>query len=176
MERKDSGRNQELFIWHDDSLREYTPIEARLPVVENSMTQVAPGPYHYSSTIVSNSEVTVVHIHNTSNSVGFLRLKPGLTGFYVPLRWAGDLKINSVMATPTAIHLPADEVALSFEQCERGPRLRLQTTRYIDDLLRVHYPLNRDQIVNLRGDKDVDGQRLCPPQTGGDPIPGHLSA
>jgi hypothetical protein len=55
-------------------------------------------------------------------------------------------------------------------QCETGPRLMSQTPRYIDDLLRVRYPLNRDQIVNLRGDKDVDGQRLCPPQTGGDPI------
>jgi hypothetical protein len=61
-------------------------------------------------------------------------------------------------------------------QCEPGPRRMSQTTGYIDDLLMVRYPLKRDQIMNLRGDKDVDCQRLCSPQTGGDPIPRHLSA
>jgi AraC-like DNA-binding protein len=94
--------------WHRTGLPDHAPIAARLPVAENSITQVGEGPHVSGATIVSNTEVTVAHSWIQTDSVGTLVLKPGLTGFFAPLSWKGDLRVNGVMASATAMHMPDD--------------------------------------------------------------------
>ena len=112
-------QSQKLFVWHRYGLPDHTPIGTRLPVLENTVTQIATGPYICGATIVSNGEVTAVHALVKPQSIGRMLFKPGFTGFYVPLRWAGDLKYNGVMATPTAIHMPVDDVYYHIRGGER---------------------------------------------------------
>ena len=109
MEDKDRSRVKNFSTWSQYGLLVRSPIEARMPVIESSVTQVAPGPSDADATIVSNEDVTVVHTLVRSHSVGALVLKSGYIGFYYPRRWDGDLKVNGVLATPGAIHLPVDD-------------------------------------------------------------------
>ena len=109
MTGKSQERLRDWTIWHHYGLPEYSPVEARLPVIENSVTQVAPGPFVAGATIVTNDEVTVLHSLVTAPSIGVVVGKPGVTGFFLPLNWVGDLRINGVTATPTAIHLPVED-------------------------------------------------------------------
>ena len=101
-------RPKGLTIWHARGLPDYTPVEAKLPVVQNTQTQVATGTQTNGATIVSNGEVTAAHTSIHSNSLGILVLKPGDTGFYVPFHWKGELRVNGTVATATAMHMPAD--------------------------------------------------------------------
>lgn len=110
---------QGLNVWHRYGLPDHTPIGTRLPVLENTVTQIATGPYICGATIMSNGEVTAVHALVKPQSIGRMLFKPGFTGFYVPLCWAGDLKYNGVMATPTAIHMPVDDVYYHIRGGER---------------------------------------------------------
>jgi len=134
MRDENRSRSPELATWHRDQLPEHAPVEARLPVAENSVTQIAPGPYGSGATIVSNTEVTAVHGIVRSRSVGVVTLKQGYTGFYIPLRWAGELKINGVIATPSAMHMPEEEVSYHVRGQERAmlgcilPRIRFVET------------------------------------------------
>lgn len=80
-----------------------------MPVVENSVTQVAPGHFVASARVISNGEVTAVHTSVTAQSVGSILLKPGFTGFLIPLRWRGEFRLNGAMATPNTIHMPVEE-------------------------------------------------------------------
>ena len=112
-------QRQKLFVWHRYGLPDHTPIGTRLPVLENTVTQIATGPYICGATIVSNGEVTAAHALVKPQSIGRMLFKPGFTGFYVPLRWAGDLKYNGVMATPTAIHMPVEKVSYHIRGGER---------------------------------------------------------
>ena len=105
------------FTWHHYGLLDFAAIGAQLPVVENSVTQIAPGPSIIGATIVSNGEVTAAHGLIKPPSIGVMVLKQGSIGFYVPLHWAGDLKFNGVIATPGAIHMPVDDVY--FHICGR---------------------------------------------------------
>ena len=98
-----------LSVWHRHGLPDYAPIEARMPLVENSVTQVAPGPFVAGARIVSNGEVTAVHTSVTARSVGSILLEEGFTGFLVPLRWDGEFRLNGAVATPNTIHMPVEE-------------------------------------------------------------------
>jgi len=134
MRDENRSRSPELTAWHRDQLPEHAPVEARLPVAENSVTQIAPGPCGSGATIVSNTEVTAVHGIVRSRSVGVVTLKQGYTGFYIPLRWAGELTINGVIATPSAMHMPVEEVSYHVRGQERAmlgcilPRIRFVET------------------------------------------------
>ena len=111
MEDEHCTRPQGLSTWHGEGLPDHAPVEARLPVVENTITQVAAGPHTSGATVVSNAEVTVAHSSIQSNSVGILVLRPSHTAFFVPLRWKGDVTVNGITATATAMHMPADGVS-----------------------------------------------------------------
>ena len=106
MTGKGEERPRDWTTWHHRGLPEYSPVEARLPVVENSVIQVGPGPFSAAATIVANEEVTALHSSVSARSIGVAVAKPGFTGFFLPLHWVGDLRINGVTATPTAIHMP----------------------------------------------------------------------
>lgn len=108
-----------MVAWARYGLGDYSPIEDRLPVVENVITQVAPGPFVVGASIVSNTEVTLIHSLVEPRSVGIAALKQGFTGFFIPLRWAGDLWINGVIATPTAIHMPVEDVSIHIRGGQR---------------------------------------------------------
>jgi AraC-like DNA-binding protein len=95
--------------WHYRGLPEYSPVEARLPVIENSVIQVAPGRFVAGATIVSNDEVTALHSLVSAPSIGIAVARPGYTGIFLPLDWDGDLRINGVKATRTAIHMPVED-------------------------------------------------------------------
>ncbi len=108
-----------LFAWHREGLRDYAPIGAHLPVVENALTPTAPGPSTFSAAIVSNTEVTLARALMQTNGVGRTVLRPGFLGFYIPLRWEGVLKINGLAATRTAIHLPVEGACFHIQGRER---------------------------------------------------------
>jgi AraC-like DNA-binding protein len=108
MEDNYRNRVKNFSTWHRYGLQERSPIEVRMPVIESSIIQVAPGPSDTGATIVSDEDVTVVHSLIHPHSVGALVLKSGYTGFYYPRHWVGDLTVNGVLATPGTIHLPVD--------------------------------------------------------------------
>ena len=112
MHGDERGRKQKLSVWQLHDVPDYAPIEAKMPVVENAVTQVAPGPFVASARIVSNGVVSAVHTSVTAQSVGSIILKPGFTGFLLPLRWAGEFILNGALATPNTIHAPVDEVSM----------------------------------------------------------------
>ena len=133
MDAEQRMRQHVFSTWHRDGLPDHAPIEARLPVVETTITQVAAGPHISGATIVSNAEVTAAHSSIQSNSVGTLVLRPSHTAFFVPLCWEGDLTVNGVAATATAMHMPADGVSYHI----RGRRRQilgcvLPRTRFIE--------------------------------------------
>ncbi|MEZ5582649.1 MAG: helix-turn-helix transcriptional regulator [Candidatus Competibacteraceae bacterium] len=119
MQNENRDRPQGLTVWQHYGLPDYAPIGAQFPVVENSVTQVAPGPFVAGATLVSNAEVAAIHSIIKPRSVGFILIKPGFIGFFVPLRWAGDLRINGVIATPTAIHMPEEEGSMHIRGGQR---------------------------------------------------------
>lgn len=133
MEDKYRSSTKDFSTWHHYGLPEHAPVEARLPVIENSITQIAPGPSDSGATIVSNADVTVAHSLVRSHSVGALILEPGYTGFFVPRRWIGDLRVNGVLATTDAIHLPVDESSYYIRGQERDILgCMLPRTRFIE--------------------------------------------
>ena len=119
MQDENPNRPRGLRVWHSYDLPDYAPIGARLPVVENSVTQVAAGPFVAGATLVSNAEVAAIPSTVTPSSDGFILIKHEYTGFFIPLRWAGDLRINGVIATPHAIHMPVDECCMHIRGGQR---------------------------------------------------------
>ena len=105
--------------WHREGLIDHSAIGSTLPVVENSLTQVSPGPSIFDATIVSDGEVTVGRARIKPPSIGVMVLRPQSIGFYVPTWWVGDLKFNGVIATPSAIHMPVDDVYFHIRGRER---------------------------------------------------------
>ena len=103
--------------------------------MENSITQLAPGPCVFGGMIVSNGEVTAGRALVSVSAVGHTILKQGCTAFYVPLRWAGDLKFNGVSATPNTIHMPVEDVSYHIRGRERDlAGCILPGTRFVETI------------------------------------------
>ena len=144
-------RPQEIRAWRFYGLPDYAPIRARLPLEENSLTHLAPAPSTFDSAIVSNSEVTVARSLINAISVGRTVLRPGFLGFYVPMRWNGVLKINGVSATPTAIHLPVDDVHFHIHSRERDLLgCILPRARFIETIAALHGVEPDESLVATR--------------------------
>ena len=116
---KPQDHTQGVSTWRRYGLEEHSPVEASLPIVENSITQMAPGPSETGATIVTNGYVTVAHSLIRPCSVGVLILKDGDTGFFFPRRWVGELRVNGVVAEPDVIHLPVEGVTYYVRGQER---------------------------------------------------------
>ncbi len=119
LESEDSVPEQGIRAWQGSGLRDYAPIEARLPVVENSITQNALGPSTFGAAIVSNADVTVARTSNRVYGVGRTVVNPDCLGFCIPLSWEGVLKINGLVATRTAIHVPVEDAFFHIQGRER---------------------------------------------------------
>lgn len=158
MEPRVQSRAQGLSVWHRYGLPDYAPIGAQVPVVENSLVQIAPGPSVSGATIVSIGGVTVGRATIKPPSVAITQLRQGDIGFYVPLRWAGDLKFNGVAATPTAIHMPVDDVHYHIRGREREvigcilPRARFVETVAALEGLEPDRLAMRDRALELAPD------------------------
>ena len=119
LNEKNQRPAQRPLKWHREGLLDHSAIGSKLPVVENSLTQVSPGPSIFDATIASDGEVTVGRALIKPPSIGVMVLRPESIGFYVPTRWVGDLRFNGVIATPSAIHMPVDDIYFHIRGRER---------------------------------------------------------
>jgi AraC-like DNA-binding protein len=97
-----------LFSWQGSGLPDYTPIERRLPLLENSVIQVRPGPFVAGAKIISGGGATVIRSFVKPHSVGVIVLDPSTVGFLVPLRWADSFRIDGVAAAPNMMHMAGE--------------------------------------------------------------------
>ena len=164
--------------WHQEGLPDYAPVGNALPVVENSIVQLAAGPARFSATLISNGEVTAGHALIEPRSVGFTVLKQGTIGFYIPLHWSGDLRFNGVAAIPNTIHMPVEDVHFHINGSRREVfGCILPRSRFVDTLAalrgvdphRVRLPeqalrLPQDTMTRLQARFEaIIGKFLCAP-------------
>ena len=113
MATDDHDRSQGLFTWQGSGLPDYAPIGRRLPLLENIVVQVRPGPFVTGAKIVSGGGATVIRSVVKPHSVGVIVLDPSMVGFLVPLRWADGLRIDGVihseqdLAIEIVVHIDA---------------------------------------------------------------------
>lgn len=105
-------RSQGLFSWQGFGLPDYNPIGRRLPLLENSVVQVRPGPFVTGAKIISGGGATVIRSVVKPHSIGVIVLDPSMVGFLVPLRWADGLRIDGVAAAPNVMHMAGDSGAV----------------------------------------------------------------
>ncbi len=133
MRNENQSHPQGLSVWHHYGLPDYAPVGTWLPVVESSLTQIAPGPVVTGATIVSNAEVTAIRTFLKPRSIGFNLIRHCHIGFFIPLHWVGDLRINGVIAMPHAIHMPVDDVSMHIRGGQREQlACLLPRTRFIE--------------------------------------------
>ena len=119
MATDDHHRSQGLFSWQGFGLPDYTPIGRRLPLLENSVVQVRPGPFVTGAKIISGGGVTLIRSFVQPHSVGVIVLDLSTVGFLVPLRWADGLRIDGIQAAPNVLHMPRENDALHMRGGQR---------------------------------------------------------
>lgn len=92
--------------WGYRNLPDYTPIAPRLPVLEESVTQIEAGEFPARVVTASSPEVALIQAHVIPKSVGITVAKPGHIGFAIPHWWKGDYSINGVPACLNTLYFP----------------------------------------------------------------------
>lgn len=90
--------------WHQEDLADTSAVEPLLPMIEECNTQLRPGRYSISASVVSSSETFLYRVKNNLKSLGISVLKPGYFALVVPLRWPGSYTVNGQPATGDAVY------------------------------------------------------------------------
>ena len=89
-----------------DGVLDYqTVVEPRLPVLEESITQLRPGPPAVDVAVVASDKVWAISAQIHASSVGVTIMDPAFVAF---LSWAGadECHVNGELARPTNIYMP----------------------------------------------------------------------
>jgi AraC-like DNA-binding protein len=97
----------------------YAPVTLGIPLKEVSVVQTGPGRCRYDVKVASAGGVGLLQTRNYTRSVGVNVLRPGQTGFVLPLFAQADCVINGDQASSSAIHMPGD---LDSAHIRGGPR------------------------------------------------------
>jgi len=95
-----------VLAWSNDDLRDYGGVQRKLPVVEESITQLGAGPFFARAAIVSAGDVVLYRARPEVRSIGITVLDPAYVGFVVPVSWEGEYIVNGQAAKASSIYLP----------------------------------------------------------------------
>lgn len=91
-------------------MSDYSPVQTRLPVLEESITQIAPGRFAVDVAIVSADDVTLYKGHHSVPSVGVTVMDPAYMAFVVARSTSGEeCLINGEPASNSTLHMPGPE-------------------------------------------------------------------
>ena len=88
------------------ALQDYAPVAPRLPVLEETVTQIEAGEFRARVATASSGGAAVFQAHVVPKSVGVTVLQPGFIGFAIPHWWDGDYRINGIPASSTSLYCP----------------------------------------------------------------------
>lgn len=99
-------RSDGVAFWNVENSRDYAPVKARLPTVEESVTQIGRGSFEVSAHIASTEELTLLRYRCQPLTVGLSVLEPGFTAFVLPISWGCEFRINGQSVKRTSLYLP----------------------------------------------------------------------
>jgi len=105
IERKRSNPSR----WHQEEMIDYSIVESRLPVLEETITQVRPGKFSINVEIVSANDITFARVQHNVLSVGTTILNPNYFAFLIPFSINEECKINGTVVTSSTFYLPGSQ-------------------------------------------------------------------
>jgi AraC-like DNA-binding protein len=97
-------------VWNADSMLGFVDVRRKLPVKNQSLTQLGCGLLEANATVISGSDATLYYATIGNLSHTMTELNSGYTGILVPIRWRGEFLINGAKVRPNEIYLPQDKV------------------------------------------------------------------
>lgn len=91
-----------------DRLCDYAPVKQGLPVREESVTPLRPGPFIADATVASVDDVGLLRARIGIAAVGVTILDPTCIGFAIPVSWAGEYVLNGETVNASALYTPGD--------------------------------------------------------------------
>ena len=92
--------------WRGDSLVDYSPVGAHLPVLEEDITQMEAGTFPIDAEIVSGGGAALLGLRVQPRSVGVSVLDPEYTAFILPVSWSDDLRVNGEKVRSSTLYMP----------------------------------------------------------------------
>lgn len=146
-ERQLPVQDDVLVAWSNDRLRDYDSVQRRLPVVEESITQLDAGAFTTRVAAVSARDLILYQVRPEVRSVGVTVLDPEYVAVVIPLSWEGEYMVNGHAASASSIYLPA---AGGTFYIRGGPRNTLALTvprSQLIDTVAALRGVNPDEIV-----------------------------
>jgi AraC-like DNA-binding protein len=106
-------------VWNADSMLGFVDVRRKLPVRNQSLTQMGRGLLTASATVISGSDAALYYATIGKLSHTMTELNSGYTGILVPIRWRGEFLINGAQVRPAEIYLPQDKVLFEAHGEER---------------------------------------------------------
>lgn len=106
-------------VWKAESVLGFVDVRRKLPVKNQSLTQLGCGLLEANATVISGSDTAVYYATIGNLSHVMTELNSGYTGILVPIRWRGELIINGAQVGPAEIYLPQEQVLFEAHGEER---------------------------------------------------------
>jgi len=108
-----------LNTWSNEDLRDYECVQPKLPLIEESITQLAAGLFSARVAIASAGDVVLYRAQPDLHSVGVSVLDPAYIALVIPMSWEGDYVINGRIADRSSIYLPTADEGAVYIRCAR---------------------------------------------------------
>ncbi len=106
-------------VWNADSMLGFVDVRRKLPVKNQSLTQLGRGLLEANATVISVPGAALYYATIGNLSHTMTELNSGYTGILVPIRWRGEFLINGAQVRPAEIYLPQEKVLFEAHGEER---------------------------------------------------------
>lgn len=106
-------------VWNADSMLGLIDARLKLPVRNQSLTQLGRGLLTAKATVICRSDAALYYAAIGNLSHTMTELNSGYTGILVPIRWGGEFHVNGAQVRRTEIYLPQDDVLFEAYGDER---------------------------------------------------------